>query len=160
MILYYLYAFLIGALVILSPIINGQNAAKLGTLRGSFYNYLFASLAAVLLALYFSNDVSANGFSEGLSQLSQVPLTHFLGGFIGCAVILIMNAFTVKIKAFYIVILPFLGQLLMGLAIDQVVGKDFTLKQLMGLCIILVGLFLSTRKRVTKITENSFKEGI
>lgn len=153
MVIYYAFAFIIGCLVVISPILNGRNAQRLSTLRGSFYNYLFALFSAVLLAFYFVNDSRFTSQPLDLPNLLAIPWTHYLGGLIGCLVILIMNYFTVRIKAYFIVTLPFIGQMATGILLDQLGGELFTTKQFLGLGLILLGLVIS----VTMPQKNNSK---
>lgn len=152
----YGFAFIIGCLVVVSPILNGRNAKRFGTLRGSFYNYLFAFFCAYLLALYFVTDTRFDSLPINAHLFSNTHWTHFSGGFIGCLVLLLMNYFTVRIKAFYIVTLPFIGQLSTGLLIDWIGGEVFTVKQFLGLGLILIGLVLSVMfppKNMSKLLQ-------
>jgi transporter family-2 protein len=143
MFMHYAFAFVIGCLVVVSPILNGRNAQRFGTLRGSFYNYFFAFIGALLLTSYFVTQPRFLTHPTSYDFLSNTPWTHYLGGFIGCLVILVMNYFTVRIKAFYIVILPFIGQMATGLLIDGLSGEVFTVKQFLGLGLMILGLLLS-----------------
>jgi len=149
--IYYGIAFLIGGLVIIAPLLNGRNAARIGTLYASFFNYLFATISALVIACVFSFEAGFNAPTMRFETLSAIPATYFLGGIIGCMIILMMNSFTVRIKAFYIVILPFMGQMTMGLIIDQLNGKSFDIKQTIGIILIIAGLVLSSIKLKGKL---------
>jgi len=42
-----------GIMFIVTPIANGNNAIKIGNLGASFYNYLMATITALLILLFF-----------------------------------------------------------------------------------------------------------
>ncbi|GAU78063.1 DMT family transporter [Fusibacter sp. 3D3] len=143
MILYYVFALILGILFIVVPILNGQNALALGTFKASFFNYLSATLTAFVFLMLFSN-------LEVFKKLPTIPPHYYLGGLIGCLVILLLNYFTTKIKAFYIVILLFMGQMTMGLILDYSIMGQFESKRILGLLIICFGLYLQNAKKEVK----------
>jgi len=53
-----------------------------------------------------------------------------------------MNYYAVRITAFHIAVLPFLGQMSMGLLLDYIIYNQFEFKTLIGLFIVLFGLTL------------------
>ncbi len=144
MILYYGFALILGVLFIVAPILNGRNALSLGTFRASFFNYLSATLTAFIFLILFSD-------LDAFKKLPTMPPYYFLGGLIGCIVILLLNYFTTKIKAFYIVILPFMGQMTMGLILDYMILGSFEPKRILGLLIICFGLYLQNKKKEVKL---------
>lgn len=145
----YLIPCLIGSFVVISPILNGRNAVRLGTLSASFYNYFSATFFAVSFSLLFMST-SGDQDMQILKHLASMPPWAFLGGIIGAFVILLMNYFTVRIEAFYIVILPFLGQMLMGVVLDSIIGNSLSLRQILGIVVLLVGLVIvAIKKRPT-----------
>lgn len=135
-------AFIIGVLVIIAPILNGRNAQAMGTFRASFYNYLFAVFSTGILIGLSTRLPGIMGYS---SVLKPVPPIAYVGGVIGCLVILLMNRFTVRIQAFYVVILPFLGQMGTGFIIDAAFGMAPTHTDWLGASVILLGLFIYAR---------------
>lgn len=150
MILYYGSALILGVLFIVAPILNGRNALSLGTFKASFFNYLSATLTAFIFLILFSN-------LESFKQLPTIPPHYFLGGLIGCVIILLLNYFTTKIKAFYIVILPFMGQMTMGLILDYMIMGSFETKRILGLIIICFGLYLQSEKKEVKLITSEDK---
>ncbi|MBS7527052.1 DMT family transporter [Fusibacter paucivorans] len=142
--MYLLLAFLMGVLIVVTPIANGNNAQKIGNLGASFYNYLFATLTAGITYLLVSL-LSGNG--TALAIQSPLTLTNgLIGGALGCAVLFLLNHIAPKIKAFHIVLLPFLGQMSMGMVLDYYTAGIFDVKRIFGLCLIAAGLLLQHRK--------------
>ncbi len=139
MTLYIIYslAVLIGVLVTVVPIINGKNTLVLGTIRVSFFHYLAAFITGVVILVITQS-------SGQIMQLPDVPIHYFLGGILGLSVILLMNYYSVRIKALHIAILPFLGQMTMGLALDYYLFDKMNFKTVIGLVIVLFGLYVQS----------------
>ncbi len=142
MTLYVIYslAVLIGVLVTVVPIMNGKNTQVLGTIRVSFFHYLSAFITGFILLL----------LTRSLGQiksLPQVPIHYFLGGILGLSVILLMNYYSVRIKAIHVAILPFLGQMTMGLALDYYLFDKMNFKIVIGLFIVLFGLYVQSEPK-------------
>jgi len=132
-------AFIMGILIVLAPILNGKNAASIGTIQTSFLNYFSAFITALLISSLYTPNISS---------LSLPPIsTLYTGTLIGCVVILLLNWFTVKIKAFYIVVLPFIGQMGMGMFIDYLSSSQFDLKKIVGIALVIVGLLIQQRDK-------------
>lgn len=153
MFIFYGFALFLGGLVVVAPILNGQNALMLGTLKASFYNYLSATATAFICLILFSN-------LDGFKLMTTIPKQYYMGGLIGCANILLFNYFTTKIKAFYIVILPFMGQMTMGLFLDYQIMGTFEAKRVLGLLIICLGLYLQKEKREASLVASQNENSI
>lgn len=140
MIFIYILAISIGVFVTVTPIMNGANTKVLGTFRVSFIHYFSATLAG-LVFLIFTSPIAS------IQKLPEMPLYYYLGGILGLSVILLMNYYSVRIKAIHIAILPFLGQMTMGLIIDAFLFDTFDIKTVIGLIIVLYGLKVQTDVR-------------
>lgn len=136
----YLLAVLIGVLVTVIPIMNGMNTKVLGTIRVSFYHYFSAFITGIAFLIL------THSLGE-IQKLPDAPIHYFFGGFLGLAAILLMNYYSVKIKALHIAILPFLGQMTMGLAIDYFIFDKMNTKTVIGLIIVLIGLYVQSDKK-------------
>lgn len=140
LILIYLLAISIGVLVTVTPIMNGANTRVLGTFRVSFIHYFMATLTGLFFLMFTTPSAS-------IQKLPDVPLYYYLGGILGLSVILLMNYYAVRIKAIHIAILPFLGQMTMGLVLDAFLFDTFNIKVLIGLIIVLFGLKVQASKK-------------
>lgn len=138
----YLLAVTIGVLVTLTPIMNGNNTTHLGTIRVSFYHFSAAALTGLLFVLITHS-------STYFPVLPKLPPHYFMGGLIGLMVMLLMNYYAIKIKAIHVAILPFLGQMSMGLLLDYFLLGIFDYKRLIGLIIVLLGLWIQAPKPQT-----------
>ena len=139
MMIIYLLAVTIGVLVTLTPIMNGNNTVHLGTIRVSFYHFSAAALTGLLFVFITQSAVF-------FPVLPAVPTHFFMGGILGLMVMLLMNYYAIKIKAIHVAILPFLGQMSMGLLLDYFLLGIFDYKTLVGLVIVLLGLWIQAPK--------------
>ena len=142
MTLYMIYslAVLIGVLVTIVPIMNGKNTQVLGTIRVSFFHYFAASITGIVV-LFMTASIGE------VNMLPDVPIHYFIGGILGLSVILLMNYYSVRIKALHVAILPFLGQMTMGLALDYFLFDKMNLKTVIGLVIVLFGLYIQSEQK-------------
>lgn len=136
----YLLAVLIGVLVTVVPIMNGMNTKILGTIRVSFYHYFSAFITGIAFLILTKS-------LGDIQKLPDAPIHYYFGGILGLAVILLMNYYAVRIKAIHIAILPFLGQMTMGLALDYLLFDKMSLKTVVGLIIVLIGLYVQSDKK-------------
>ncbi|OJV66021.1 MAG: hypothetical protein BGO41_08805 [Clostridiales bacterium 38-18] len=134
-IIIYGLAIVLGVLVTIVPILNGHNTLKFGSLKVSWFHFA-AALVVGLFAL-----VIFGGQSE-IQSLFSKPIWYYSGGILGTLVIICMNYYAVRITAFHIAVLPFLGQMSMGLILDYIIYNQFEFKTLIGLLIVLFGLTL------------------
>ena len=112
--LLYLIAVLTGVIITITPILNGQNTLQMGSLRTAFFH----NFSAVFSGMLFLVILSPLTITQNFQMLPNASPINFLGGLIGLMVILLMNYYSVRIKAIYISLLPFLGQVFMGLILD------------------------------------------
>lgn len=141
----YCLAVLIGVLVTVVPIMNGKNTQVLGTIRVSFFHYFAASITGVVF-LWLTASLGE------VTMLPDVPIHYFIGGLLGLSVILLMNYYSVRIKALHVAILPFLGQMTMGLALDYFLFDKLNVKTVIGLVIVLFGLYIQSEQK-KKVVE-------
>ena len=131
-----LIAFIAGAMVILSMIINSTLSKKIGVFQGAFVNYavglFFAVIAFIITKSY--NAIDAHNF-QGL------PLWAFLGGAVGVVVVGISNVIIPKIPTIYSTLLIFTGQLFAGILIDFFRDGVVSKGKIIGGILILVGMF-------------------
>jgi len=131
-----LIAFIAGAMVILSMIINSTLSKKIGIFQGAFVNYavglFFAVIAFVITKSY--NAIEINNF-QGL------PFWAYLGGVVGVVVVGISNVIIPKIPTIYSTLLIFTGQLFAGIIIDFFRDGVVSKGKIIGGILILVGMF-------------------
>ncbi|MBM7562679.1 DMT family transporter [Fusibacter tunisiensis] len=137
MALVYLFAIFIGILVTVTPILNGRNTLAMGTFKASFNHYFTAFIFGILfLALLPGNALTALDV--------KVNPIYFAGGLLGLSVMLMMNYYSVRIRAMHIAILPFLGQMTMGFFLDYYLIGVLEIKVIIGMIIVLIGLYVQS----------------
>lgn len=152
--IYILFAFLAGVLVLLSMITNSHLAKKIGVFQGTVVNYV-VGLVFTIIVMLFIND------STGISynKLTHIPFWAYLGGLIGVMVVAISNVIIPKIPTVYSTLLIFIGQLFAGISIDYFMGNFISKGKIIGGFLIVAGLTynFSVDKKSSDISIN---EGI
>ncbi|MDN5352798.1 MAG: bacterial/archaeal transporter family-2 protein [Clostridiales bacterium] len=133
--LIYILSLLLGFLVTVVPIMNSRNTLSLGTYRVSFFHYFSAALTGLAFVIFTRSSLSP-------AQFSGMPPVYFVGGLIGITVILMMNFYASRLKAFHVAVLPFLGQMIMGALLDWIFGGLLDFKTLIGAVIVVAGLLI------------------
>ncbi|QZY56427.1 DMT family transporter [Crassaminicella profunda] len=132
--MYIVLAFTTGFSIIFATILNGKLAQKIGVANGVMLNYLMGLLASVILCFMVRDNIPS------FQVFSSIPWYYFLGGFIGVAVVFLFNITVPQIPAVYIVILPFIGQILTSSVIDYFYLDIFSKGKIIGGLLFLVGL--------------------
>ena len=133
--LYILIAILAGVSVVISRIFNSIIADEIGTLQGTFINYLTGLVAAFILFI-----LSKEYLNIGNINYSNIPFYSYLGGAIGILVVLLSNYTTPKVSNFSLSLLVFKGQLSIGILIDYYSYSTVSIGKIIGGILILLGL--------------------
>ncbi len=133
--LYILIAILAGVSVVISRIFNSIIADEIGTLQGTFINYLTGLVAAFILFI-----LSKEYLNIGNINYSSIPFYSYLGGAIGILVVLLSNYTTPKVSNFSLSLLVFIGQLSIGILIDYYSYSTVSIGKIIGGILILLGL--------------------
>jgi transporter family-2 protein len=64
----------------------------------------------------------------------------YLGGVLGIGVVLVNNVIVLKISAFYLTLLIFVGQVFSGVVIDFLLAHAFSARILLGGLLVTIGL--------------------
>lgn len=130
----YILPFLIGFSIVFASIVNGQVAERVGMVKGIQMNYLIGSVSALVLTLI-------TGFTSTNSiHFESMPLVFMIGSFFGIGVLFFMNQIIAHISAFYIVLLPFVGQMLVSGGIDYFYLNILSKGKIIGAMLILLGI--------------------
>lgn len=132
--MYYLLPFFVGFLIVFSAIVNGQLAIKVGTMKSIQMNYFVGSIMACLMTLLVGQT------GGGLSRFQTLPAIFLIGSLFGLCVLLLMNTIVLKISTFYIVLLPFVGQMLVSACIDYFYLNYLSKGKIIGGLLILTGV--------------------
>lgn len=135
LIFYIIVSALAGVTIVLSRIINSKLAQKIGTLQGTLINYI-TGLTLSFLCYLLSNEIPLLSFHV----YKSIPLWAYLGGLTGVIVILSSNYITPRIPTFYITLLIFIGQLIIGIVIDFFLLHELSAGKLIGGLFVVIGL--------------------
>lgn len=146
-----LLAFSAGVTIVLARSINAFLANKIGAYQSSFFNYFTGFIASVIALLLFSFPTLST-----LQQMDHIPSYFmFLGGMIGVVNIVILNIVCNKLAPIQLTLIVFVAQLGSGILLDYTLFDLFSLKKMVGCCIVVLGLLhyqyvqrKDTRKRI------------
>lgn len=132
---YILLAILAGVLIVISRIFNSIIAEEIGTLQGTYINYLTGLFTAFIFFI-----LSKEYINIGTINYSNIPLYAYLGGAIGILVVLLSNYTIPKVSSFSLSLLVFIGQLSIGILIDYYSYNTVSIGRIIGGLLILSGL--------------------
>lgn len=141
-------AFITGALVILSMVINSSLSKKIGVLQGTLVNYIVGLIGIIVVLL-----IKYRGIYIPFEHLKSVPWWAYLGGAIGVIVVATSNIIIPKIPTIYSTLLIFIGQLGTGIVIDYLTMNVVSKGKIIGSILILLGLlynFYIDKKELVK----------
>lgn len=137
--MYYILAVIMGIMIVVSPVLNGQLTIKVGTYKTSLLNFGIGTVVSLAVLMVFG--------SESLSPaIIHVPPYKYLGFFFGLFVILIYNHISSRIPAIYLVLLPFMGQTIMSTIVDYFIFDSFNFRKLIGVLLVFTGVWFNERK--------------
>jgi len=128
-------AFAAGICIVLSRTFNAKLSGVSSIRIGTFFNYLVGLAIALPVYLFFDG---------GETPLWGVTLAFdwhvYVGGVVGVAVIAMSNVIVVKIAAFYLTLLIFIGQVFTGILIDAMLDGAFSVRLFVGGALVAAGL--------------------
>jgi len=128
-------AFLMGVGIVLSRTLNARLSKETSYRIGTFFNYLVGLTIAI--PVYFLFD----GGQTALLDVTFAFSWHiYVGGFVGVVVIAMSNIIVVKIAAFYLTLLTFIGQVFTGILIDAMLDGAFSIRLFVGGALAAAGL--------------------
>ena len=133
------FAFIAGALVILSMILNSQLSLRVGTFHGVRRNYMVGLICSIPVLLF--SDLSLGNSLNAATSVS--PLFLLGGGTLGVLVVAGSNKVIPRIPVVYTTLLIFGGQAIAGIVIDYFTSGELSSRKIMGVMVILLGLFLN-----------------
>ena len=137
--IYIFLSFLIGVTIVVNMMLNGKLAQSEGMINGVFVNYFMAVVSSIILCAVMLKAMPS------YSDISNIPLPYFLGGFIGVLTTYLFNLIVPKVPAVYIVILRFIGQLLTSAIIDYIYLDIFSKGKVIGGILFLIGLIINAK---------------
>lgn len=144
-----LFALLAGVSIVVSRSVNALLAEKIGALSSSFFNYATGLMASLIFLLLF-------GLST-LPSLTQLKdngnLVLLLGGVIGVVNIILLNRIVSRIPPLQLTLIVFTAQLTSGMLLDYFLLDLFSVRKLIGCCIVVIGLLLHTHAQSSSIAR-------
>ncbi len=134
--MYILLTILSGFTILLSIIMLGKINQKVGLLRTTFVSFSVGTLGSILLLL-FTNDFN-------LATLKDVPFYLYFGFIIVISITMLNGTLINKIPATYATVLVFIGQLITGIIIDYFRFNTFSIGDLLGGILIILGLVFNS----------------
>ncbi|MCL2287305.1 MAG: DMT family transporter [Firmicutes bacterium] len=127
-------SFAAGVNIVLSRTLNAKLSNLTNVRVGTFFNYFVGlGVAAIVLLI----------LGRGEAVFAAPIVTSwwiYFGGVLGVCVVLISNITVVKISAFYLTLLIFIGKIFSGVLIDVIISNRLSLRNLTGGILVTIGL--------------------
>jgi len=128
-------SFFAGVNIVLSRTLNAKLADVTSVRVSTFYNYFVGLILSVLVFLLLGRGEIV--FAEfALSSSWYI----YLGGVLGVCVVLLGNIVVVKVSAFYLTLLIFIGKVFSGILIDVILMQTISMRNLIGGVLVAAGL--------------------
>ena len=121
-----------GITVVLSRTVNSRLSGETSPLVGSFINHVVGLPICFILALLLQQFVWVS--------LSGIKPWIFLGGTLGVLTVVLFNITVPRLPAFQLTLLSFVSQVFTGIALDLMMGQEFSNASFIGGIIITAGL--------------------
>jgi len=145
-------SFIAGVGIVISRTLNAK-LSDLSSIRiGTFFNYFVGLLVSLpVLLLLGGNEIAVMDFSFSSSWYI------YFGGVLGVCVILLGNITVVKVSAFYLTLLIFVGQVFSGVLVDIVISQEVSARIITGGVFVSAGLCLNLilDRRLKKAQESA-----
>jgi len=128
-------SFVAGVNIVLSRTFNAKLSNVTNVRTATFYNYLIGLTGSVIVLLVLGNRGTLFVFSPPLLSSWWI----YLGGILGVCVVLLSNITVVKISAFYLTLLIFIGKIFSGILIDVFIDREISHLNLVGGVLVALG---------------------
>ena len=130
-----LVSFIAGITILLSRTLNGKIAELTSVRSSTFFNYFCGFIGSVIV--FFILGRGESGFSGFVFSPSWYI---YFGGILGVCVVLLSNVTVMKISAFYLTLLMFLGQVFSGVFIDMIISREVSYRNIIGGVFVALGM--------------------
>lgn len=134
-------SFASGISIVVSRTINAKLADLSNIRTSTFYNYVVGLLGAVLVFLILGRHEASFLNFDALTFSSSWWI--YLGGVMGVYVVLLSNATVMKISAFYLTLLIFVGMIFSGILVDAVISQQISFLNLIGGVFVALGMVVN-----------------
>lgn len=127
-------AILSGLSLVFARIFNGKMAEKMGLFQGAFINNLTGLALSIAISLFTKQYLLISRHT-----FINIPLWAYLGGILGIGVVVLSSYLSKKISVFYLTLLIFLGQLVIGIIIDYFITGEISIGKSIGGILVVLG---------------------
>ena len=120
-----------------SRLANAQLSAHTSPLGSSFTNHWVGLIGSVVLLLVAQPNFIGDLYVTG------VPFWVYIGGAWGVAMVMLWNIAGLKVSAFQLTLLSFIGQVFAGIALDVAVGNGFSQQTFIGGSFVVAGVLIN-----------------
>jgi len=131
-------SFFAGVSIVISRTLNAKLAELSSVSSGTFFNYIIGLMVTIPVLLFLGrSDIALAEFTFSLNWYI------YLGGALGVCVIMLCNITVVKVSAFYLTLLIFIGQVFSGVLVDMVISQEASVRIIIGGVFVTAGLSLN-----------------
>lgn len=138
-------AFASGITIVFGRTLNAKLTSYTNLRYSTLFNYIIGIIGSILIVL-----LTKTTLPENLPNFKISDIFIYLGGALGVVMVTASSYLTNKLSSIVFTLLLFLAQLFTGIAIDYFISGDYSNGKVIGGLIILVGLWISNKKEVTK----------
>lgn len=120
-----------------SRLANAQLSGHTSPLGSSFTNHWVGLIGSIVLLL-----IAQPNFMGSL-YVPDVPWWVYIGGAWGVAMVMLWNIAGLKVSAFQLTLLSFIGQVFAGIAFDLLLGNGFSQQTFIGGSFVVVGVLMN-----------------
>ena len=115
--LYILSGISAGIVVVFARSINANLARKIGLNSSTFFNFIVGLIVSFIVLILLGDGLG----SYSKVDIGVIPSWAYIGSVLGVGVVFLSNYTAMRISAFYLTLLIFIGQLFSGVLIDFVI---------------------------------------
>ena len=134
--LYILSGISAGIIVVFARSINANLARKIGLNSSTFFNFIVGLIVSFIVLILLGDGLG----SYSKVDIGVIPSWAYIGSVLGVGVVFLSNYTAMRISAFYLTLLIFIGQLFSGVLIDFVILDSLSIGKLLGGLLVLIGL--------------------
>jgi len=146
-------SFIAGFGIVVSRTLNAKLAKLTSVNIGAFFNNTVGLVVSFLVLLLLGRNETS------LLEFTFSPIWYiYLGGVLGVCVVLLSNITVIKVSAFYLTLLIFVGQVFSGVMVDIIISEEVSLRIIIGGIFVTAGLCLNLLFDYKKQKENELTE--
>ena len=132
-----LFATASGVTSVFSRLTNAQLSQRTSAMGSTITNHWVGLVGCIVLLLVAEPDIA------GCLQVTDVPTWAYFGGLCGVVMILMWNIASLKVSAFRLTLLSFIGQVFTGIVLDLLIGNGFSKQIFVGGMFVVVGVLVN-----------------